>query len=163
MPKYGMRRRERKIRRVRIILFTTRGGTRSKSSRGQVRSPVFIFCLFYLARWDEWVPASRILKKNAEGEEKQRTVLEVQRRAKEEKEVKRDGEAPGGKRKRVLEKSGVLQCSTSEERPDKRSKHDGGENLNGAATINSDLRTSSRTTRRHASRVVTMGLGCASG
>ncbi|GHJ88258.1 hypothetical protein NliqN6_4660 [Naganishia liquefaciens] len=39
-------------------------------------------------KWDEWVPASRVLKKNAEGEEKQRTVLEVQRRAKEEKEGK---------------------------------------------------------------------------
>lgn len=81
----------------------------------------------------------------------------------EEKEVKRDGEAPGGKRKRVLEKSGVLQCSTSEERPDKRSKHDGGENLNGAATLSSDVLTTSRTTRKHASRVVTMGAGYVSG
>lgn len=81
----------------------------------------------------------------------------------EEKEVKRDGEAPGGKRKRVLEKSGVLQCSTSEERPDKRSKHDGGENLNGAATLSSDVLTTSRTTRKHASRVVTMGADYVSG
>ena len=108
-----MRRRERKIRRVRIILFTTRGGTRSKSSRGQVRSPVFIFCLFYLARWDEWVPASRILKKNAEGEEKQRTVLEVQRRAKEEKEVKSKQE-----KEKVSERVGA---SVTSSRRDKES------------------------------------------
>lgn len=74
-----------------------------------------------------------------------------------------DDEAPSGRRKRLLKKSGVLRCSTSEERPNKRSKHDGGEYLNGAATTDSELRTISRRTRRHASRVVTMGTGCASG
>jgi hypothetical protein len=81
----------------------------------------------------------------------------------DEKVVRGDDEAPSGRRKRLLEKSGVLQCSTSEERPDKRSKHDGGENLNGAATLSSDVLTTSRTTRKHASRVVTMGAGYVSG
>ena len=81
----------------------------------------------------------------------------------EEKVVGGEDGTPGEKRKRFLESTGVLSCSTPEERPDKRSKHDGVENLNGAATINSDVRTTSQTTRRHALRVVTMGTGCATG
>lgn len=46
-------------------------------------------------------------------------------------------QTPGERRKRPVERSGVFCCSTIEARPDKRSKHDGGENLNGAVTNNS--------------------------
>jgi hypothetical protein len=44
-------------------------------------------------------------------------------------------------RKRPLEKSEALHCSTPEERPNKRSKEDGGENVDSVATNNSPIRT----------------------
>jgi hypothetical protein len=81
----------------------------------------------------------------------------------EEKVVGGEDKTPGERWKRPLERSGVLCCSTPEERPDKRSKHDGGENPDGTATENSAVRTTGRKTRRHALRVVTMGPGCAIG
>jgi hypothetical protein len=45
------------------------------------------------------------------------------------------------RRKRPLERSEVLYYSTPEERPNKRSKGDGGENVDGAATNDSPIRT----------------------
>lgn len=105
-----MRRRERKIRRARIILSITRDGTRSKSGCDQVELAVINVSLAF-NRWDEWVPASRVLKKNAEGEEKQRTVLEVQRRAKEDKLGKEKSE-----KEKVSERVGASGSSSRREK-----------------------------------------------
>ena len=81
----------------------------------------------------------------------------------EEKVVGGEGGTPGERRKRILERSEVPSGSTPEERPDKRRKHNGGENLNGAATIHSGVPTTDRKKRKDASRVVTMGPGSATG
>lgn len=64
-------------------------------------------------RWDEWVPASRVLKDNAEGRGKQKTVKEVQNRAKEEKMGKDKQE-----KEKVSERAGT---SGSNSRRDKDS------------------------------------------
>jgi hypothetical protein len=53
------------------------------------------------------------------------------------------------RRKRPLERSEVVYCSTPEERPNKRSKGDGGENVDSVATDDSPIRTiSPKTTPR---------------
>jgi hypothetical protein len=55
----------------------------------------------------------------------------------EEKVAGKEDGAYEERRKRPLEKSEVLHCLTPEERPNKRSKGDGGKNVDGAATNDS--------------------------
>jgi hypothetical protein len=59
----------------------------------------------------------------------------------EEKMAEDENGSADARRKRPLEKSEALRCSTPEERPNKRSKGDGGENVDGAATNDSPVRT----------------------